>query len=137
MRFLANENFPGEAVDALRARGHDVAWVRADSPGSPDQEVVRRATKEGRILITFDKDFGELAFRTRPPMPPGIILFRIVPRSSSYVMQVSVAVLESRDDWAGHFSVVEESRIRMTRCPHRFRTRVEQTAIAHGRNTAT
>lgn len=117
MRFLANENFPGEAVDALRARGHDVAWVRADSPGSPDQEVLRRATKEGRLLITFDKDFGELAFRTRPPMPPGIILFRIVPRSSSHVTQVAVAVLESRDDWAGHFSVVEESRVRMTPLP--------------------
>ena len=117
MRFLANENFPGEAVEALRTRGHDIAWVRADSPGSPDQEVLTRATKEGRRLITFDKDFGELAFRKRPPMPPGIILFRIVPRSSSHVTQVAVAVLESRDDWGGHFSVVEESRVRMTPLP--------------------
>lgn len=117
MRFLANENFPGEAVDALRARGHDVAWVRADSPGSPDQDVLRRAAREERILITFDKDFGELAFRIRPPMPPGIILFRIVPRSSSHVTQVAVAVLESRDDWASHFSVVEEGRVRMTPLP--------------------
>ena len=117
MRFLTNENFPGEAVEALRTRGHDVAWVRADSPGSPDQDVLRRAAKEERLLITFDKDFGELAFRTRPPMPPGIILFRIVPRSSSHVTQVAVAVLESRDDWAGHFSVVEEGRVRMIPLP--------------------
>ena len=32
-RVLANENFPGEAVEALRSRGHDVAWVRPPSPG--------------------------------------------------------------------------------------------------------
>lgn len=117
MRFLANENFPGEAVEALRTRGHDVAWVRTDSPGSPDREVLRRATIEGRLLITLGKDFGELAFRIRPLMPPGIILFRIVPRSSSHVTQVAVAVLESRDDWAGNFSVVEEGRVRMTPLP--------------------
>jgi len=40
MRILANENFPGAAVDALRARGPDVVWARTDSPGSPDSEVV-------------------------------------------------------------------------------------------------
>ena len=57
MRILANENFPGEAVDALRARGHDVFWVRTDSPGSPDDEIVKRAASEHRILVTFDKDF--------------------------------------------------------------------------------
>src|SRR5438445_603289 len=64
MRILANENFPGEAIEALRSRGHDVAWVRTDAPGSSDEEVIARATREGRLLITFDKDFGALAFRS-------------------------------------------------------------------------
>jgi predicted nuclease of predicted toxin-antitoxin system len=57
-RLLANENFPGAAVEALRSRGHDVAWVRTDAPGSSDREVLHRAVSEARILITFDKDFG-------------------------------------------------------------------------------
>jgi Domain of unknown function (DUF5615) len=63
MRLLANENFPRIAVEALRARGHDVAWVRTDSPGTSDEEVIHRAVAETRVLVTFDKDFGELTFR--------------------------------------------------------------------------
>jgi predicted nuclease of predicted toxin-antitoxin system len=58
MRFIANENFPGEAVAELRAVGHDVVWVRTEAPGSPDDDVLARAQQEGRILLTFDKDFG-------------------------------------------------------------------------------
>jgi predicted nuclease of predicted toxin-antitoxin system len=61
MRFLANENFPGAAIEALRAAGNDVAWIRVDAPGSSDPEVLARAAREERVLLTFDKDFGELA----------------------------------------------------------------------------
>jgi predicted nuclease of predicted toxin-antitoxin system len=85
LRILANENFPGEAVEALRSQGHDVAWVGSDAAGITDIEVVKRASTEGRILLTFDKDFGELVFRTRVPAPPGIILFRIPPDSPERV----------------------------------------------------
>ena len=62
MRLLADENVAGETVEALRQQGHDVAWVRTGSPGLADEEVLRRAVSEGRIVVTFDKDFGELAF---------------------------------------------------------------------------
>jgi predicted nuclease of predicted toxin-antitoxin system len=117
MRILANENIPREAVEALRARGHDVLWARMDSPGSPDSRVIDRAASERRILITFDKDFGELAFRTGLFPPAGIILFRIKAPSPAHVAQVAVAVLESRTDWAGHFSVIEEARVRMSLLP--------------------
>jgi len=117
MRFLANENVPGEAVEALRALGHDVTWVRADAPGSPDEDVLKRASSEKRLLLTFDKDFGELAFRRGGPMPAGVILFRIAPRSPSRVAQVVASVLGGRTDWVGHFSVIEETRIRMTPLP--------------------
>ena len=77
MRILANENFPGEAVDALRREGHDVVWIRTEAPGSSDKEVLQRAQSELRILVTFDKDFGELAFHLGLPASNGIILFRI------------------------------------------------------------
>jgi len=60
MRLLANENIPGDAVTALRAAGHDVAWVRSDAPGSSDRDVLAPAMSENRILLTFDKGFGEL-----------------------------------------------------------------------------
>lgn len=63
MRLLANENIPSVVVIALRAVGHDVAWVRVDAPGSSDADVLARAVRELRILLTFDKDFGALAMR--------------------------------------------------------------------------
>jgi predicted nuclease of predicted toxin-antitoxin system len=117
MLFLANENFPGEAVEALRQEGHDVAWVRIDAPGAADQEVLKRAQTEARVLLTFDKDFGELAFRTGLPATSGIILFRIPISSAGQVARIAVAALRSRQDWAGHFSVIEQGRIRMTALP--------------------
>jgi predicted nuclease of predicted toxin-antitoxin system len=69
MRFLANENVPRTAIEALRAAGNDVVWIRVDAPGSSDPEVLARAAREERILLTFDKDFGELAKAS--PMPAG------------------------------------------------------------------
>lgn len=113
MRFLANENFPLDAVEALRQNGHDVAWIRVESPGISDPEVLSRAQTENRILLTFDKDFGELAFRSRLPASVGIILFRIKAPSGSVVAEKVVKVISLRDDWHGHFTVVEEDKIRM------------------------
>jgi len=117
MRFIANENFPLDAVEALRLAGHDVAWVREDARGSSDAQVLARAQQEGRIVVTFDKDFGELAFRSRLPAKSGVILFRISAPSSQHVAQVAVQALGSRDDWSGQFSVIEDRRIRMTPLP--------------------
>lgn len=117
MRLLANENFPLDAVEALRADGHDVTWIHEDAPGSSDEQVLARAQQEMRVLVTFDKDFGELAFRSKLPATGGVILFRITASSSRRVAQVAVQALASRTDWAGHFSVIEDQRIRMTPLP--------------------
>jgi predicted nuclease of predicted toxin-antitoxin system len=117
MRILADENLPGDVVDALRQRGHDVTWIRIIAPGSNDVEVILRAQDEDRLRVTFDKDFGELVYRHRFSAPNGIVLFRISPSSPQLVARVAVAALESRTDWAGHVSVVEDDRIRMTLLP--------------------
>ena len=119
MRILADENFPSDAVEALRVRGHDVLWARVDFAGTPDSEIVDRPRSEGRLLITFDKDFGELGFRRGLSPPAGIVLFRVRMSSPTAVARLAVAALEARTDWSGHFSVVEEWRIRMTPLPAR------------------
>lgn len=113
MRILANENFAGDAIVALRDRGHDVTWVHTAAPGSNDREVLAIGRAEGRLIVTFDKDFGELAVRRGLAAEAGVVLFRIRQVSSSFVARVVVAALESRSDWAGHFSVVDETRVRM------------------------
>lgn len=117
MRILADENFPGEAVEALRLHGHDVVWIRTSAPGSSDRNVLLYAANDNRILITLDKDFGELVFRAGLSAPPGIILFRIAPVSPSAIARIAVIALQARDDWCGYFSVVEEDKIRMIPLP--------------------
>jgi predicted nuclease of predicted toxin-antitoxin system len=117
MRFLANENLPRDAVAALIEAGHDVVWVRTAAPGSRDEEILAWAVREGRVLLKFDQDFGELAWRARLPASCGIVLFRLPVPPPSEVGAMIVARLGERSDWAGHFSVVEPGRIRMRRLP--------------------
>jgi predicted nuclease of predicted toxin-antitoxin system len=72
MWFLANENFPLPSVRLLRQAGYDVASVTEDSPGIEDSEVLTRAANEQRVVITFDRDYGELIYRLRLPSPTGV-----------------------------------------------------------------
>ncbi len=113
MRFLANENFPGAAVTALIAAGHDVVWVRASAPGISDADVLAWAGREQRILLTFDKDFGELSGRSTLPTGCGVVLFRTPMPKPGEVGQRLANLIAVRDDWAGHFSVIEPGRLRM------------------------
>ena len=46
MRFLANENFPTDAVTQLKAAGHDIVWVRTAAPGMKDEDVLAWAARE-------------------------------------------------------------------------------------------
>jgi predicted nuclease of predicted toxin-antitoxin system len=113
MRFLANENFPGTAVTALDVGGHDVVWVRLAAPGATDLEVLAWAVREQRILLTFDKDFGELARVSRLLPTSGVILFRLPMPQPSEVGARLTSLIASRNDWAGYFSVIEPGRVRM------------------------
>ncbi len=75
MKLHANENIEAEAVAFLRSSGHDVTYAAEIQPRASDEEVLERATVQGRILITSDKDFGELCFRRALPSC-GVILIR-------------------------------------------------------------
>jgi predicted nuclease of predicted toxin-antitoxin system len=116
-QLLANENIMRSAVDRLRSRGHDVAWVREDSPGIDDATVLDRARRESRILITFDKDFGELVFRKGLSGSCGVVLFRLATPDPATSAEMIAAALESRSDWVGHFAVIDDSGIRMVPLP--------------------
>ncbi len=77
MRFLADENVPIGVIDELIAVSHDVAWVATLTPGIRDSEVLKHAAMDGRVLLIFDKDYGDLAYRTQVThMPVGIVLIR-------------------------------------------------------------
>ncbi|MHB1013340.1 MAG: DUF5615 family PIN-like protein [Desulfobacteria bacterium] len=78
-----------------------------------DREVIDLERREGRILLTFDKDFGELAFRLGLPAECGIVLIRLRESSPTRMRERVTGALVARDNWRGHFSVIEPDRIRM------------------------
>ena len=117
MRLLANENIPSLAIAALRASGQDVAWIIEDSPGIGDRGVLERALRESRVLLTQDKDFGELAFRSDLPVECGVILVRLPTVPPADFAELLNTALLGRDDWTGHFSVIELGRVRVTPLP--------------------
>jgi predicted nuclease of predicted toxin-antitoxin system len=116
-RLLANENVPGAVIAALRQQGHDVAWILEDGPGSSDTVVLERAQREGRVVVTFDKDFGELAFHRGLAASVGVVLFRITLTSPEHAVRTAVAAFASPSKWAGQFAVVEDDRIRLRALP--------------------
>jgi predicted nuclease of predicted toxin-antitoxin system len=75
MRFLADECLHVEIVAVLRQAGHEVATVAPADTGASDEMVLERAARERAILLTADKDFGEIAV-ARGGASSGVVLFR-------------------------------------------------------------
>jgi predicted nuclease of predicted toxin-antitoxin system len=117
VRILADENFPGPVLRALRERGHDVESVKETMRGASDRDVLARAQREERLVVTFDKDFGELAFRAGLPATSGVILFRLSGPSPEIDNARALSALESALEWSGYFAVVTDDRIRIRPLP--------------------
>jgi predicted nuclease of predicted toxin-antitoxin system len=96
MRLLADENIPRAVVDALREAGHDVSWITKDDAGAADLGILRRASTEERLLVTFDTDFGTLAVARGAPAPSGIVLFRLGPKPPDALARFVAQALSRR-----------------------------------------
>ncbi len=113
MRFLVDENLPGDVASVLQDLGHDVLDVAA-SPhrGAPDSEIWRRAIDERRILVTRDLGFPVPRASTRPPgvivvRPPlGARLGAIVRLFKEAMASINPASL------VDHVTVIEPGRVR-------------------------
>lgn len=113
MNLLADECCDVAMVAALRADGHDVLYAVESLRGSTDEEVLRRAVDEGRILLTEDKDFGELVYRLKRPAR-GIILLRFDVVDHALKIPRLHSVLESQSNQIpGAFVVIDKEKIRI------------------------
>lgn len=113
MKFLADENFPGGAIRALRDLGQDVVAATERHGGAPDREIYSIVRREGLVLLTFDKDFGDLHRESPLLAPSGLILFRLRRPTSPDAQRRIVEVLTSSFVWSGRFCVVEADRVRI------------------------
>lgn len=117
LRLIADENVPRGVILALRDDGLDLVWMSEIGPGTPDEGVLTLSVEQGRILLTFDKDFGDLTFRLGRRAAPGVILLRPRLRTRESLVMFARAVLAQDHDWAGHFAVAEEGRLRLVPLP--------------------
>jgi len=76
IKFLANENFPYSSVLILRDSNYDVSYIGTDFSGISDAEVISLAINENRVILTFDRDYGELIFKKNLKPADGVIYFR-------------------------------------------------------------
>jgi len=114
-RFLLDQNVPLASALRLREAGHDVIQVQS---GESDVAILEAARSQARVVVTYDRDFGFLAFRTGAAMPPGIVYFRsqpLVPESTAIdllaILNTPGVVLE------GRLTVVEPGRVRQRPLP--------------------
>lgn len=118
MRFLADENFPLRGVEFLVALGYEVAAIILESPGVPDEQVLSRAARERRVLLTFDRDFGRLFYRTGAPVPEGVVNFRLDPTYPEEIEEYLLALLNRGGaPLPGRLTVVERDRVRQRKLP--------------------
>jgi predicted nuclease of predicted toxin-antitoxin system len=112
VKFAADEGVDQQIVDALRKAGHDVLYAAESEPSGPDDALLKRAAAEARILITPDKDFGELVYRQKKATH-GVLLLRIAGLSQEAKVRSVVAATVRASEITGAFSVLSPGQLRV------------------------
>jgi len=98
MRFLANENFPEPSIKLLREQGFFVKSIAAEAQGSADKTVIEIASNEELIILTFDKDYGELIFKYGMKRPPSVAFFRDKGSSTTFPAKCLLEITGFKND---------------------------------------
>lgn len=117
MRFFADENLPASILQWLREVSHDVASASEVKSGEADEHWLSLANAEQRLIVTSDKDFGELIYR-EGLSSFGVILLRMDEspvRDWIIRMQEAWAVVEANP--TGKFIVISPKRVRVRKLP--------------------
>lgn len=117
MRFVIDENMPRASIARLRDSGHSIIAIAEVAPKLPDPEVMAWAVREGRILATFDTDFGSLIYEQGLPAPPAVALFRLPTMPRGELSRLILQTLTVEREWPGYFWVVRTGSIRRRPLP--------------------
>ncbi len=113
MNLVADEDIDRPIVDALREAGHQVWYLTEMDPGMPDEEVLELAEQNDALLLTADKDFGELVFRQRRKTR-GVVLIRLAGLGPQRKASLVADVMEEHGSAFGDaFTVVTPSAVRI------------------------
>ncbi|MEE4275682.1 MAG: DUF5615 family PIN-like protein [Thermoleophilia bacterium] len=113
MRLLADEGVEAGVVARLRAEGHDLLYIAELAPGITDDAVLDLAAAEERLLLTADKDFGELVFRLGRAAH-GVLLLRLSGLSQAGKAEtVALALRDHGEEMLNAFAVVTPGLVRV------------------------
>ena len=113
MRLVADESVEGPTVAALRGAGHTVLFIAETSPGIDDAEVLLIARREQALLLTADKDFGELVFRNRE-LHFGVLLIRSPEEDPESNAAITLAAIQQHGtELRNRFSVLASGALRI------------------------
>jgi predicted nuclease of predicted toxin-antitoxin system len=113
VKIVADEGVDRQVVDELRSLGHDVLYIAESEPGIDDETVLARSRESGAVLITADKDFGELVFR-QGRLHSGVVLLRLFGLTPQEKAQIVGAALERHaDELPDRFAVISERSLRL------------------------
>jgi hypothetical protein len=117
MRFLADESCDFSVVRALRAVDHDVVAVTESNPGAEDEHVIDLAARDGRIVLTEDKDFGQLVYADKRATG-GVLFIRFPAAARTGLPKAVVDFVKRRgSEILGRFVVVQPGRVRIGKPP--------------------
>nr|VFJ90476.1 MAG: Predicted nuclease, contains PIN domain, potential toxin-antitoxin system component [Candidatus Kentron sp. LFY]VFJ92956.1 MAG: Predicted nuclease, contains PIN domain, potential toxin-antitoxin system component [Candidatus Kentron sp. LFY] len=115
MKFVADESLDAGIVSRLRRDGYDILDIIEMAPGTSDTEVLRIANDCSALLLTADRDFGELVFR-RHLISNGVILIRLAGLSTEHKAKiVSSAITQHSEELRKSFVVITAGMIRIRR----------------------
>jgi predicted nuclease of predicted toxin-antitoxin system len=113
--FVADESVDRQIVEAVRGLGYDVLSIAESAAGISDEDVLSRANDAQSVLLTADKDFGELVFRLRR-LHAGIVLFRLAGLAPTAKAQVVAAAIKAHGtELEAEFCVVTGRTVRIRR----------------------
>ncbi|MBZ4187462.1 DUF5615 family PIN-like protein [Niabella beijingensis] len=113
MKFLADEGVDRSIVNCLRGLNFDVYYVIEEIRSLDDKTLLQIATKEKRILITRDKDFGELVFRLNQ-VHSGVLLLRLEGCTTQERAAIVCSLTEKyQDQLPNAFTVIQKDAIRI------------------------
>jgi|SRR5580704_1623136 predicted nuclease of predicted toxin-antitoxin system len=113
MRFLANENFPFPSITFLRQAGYNISSVAEQYPGISDYEVIEKAKAENSIILTFDKDYGEIIFKHGQENPPAVIFFRFKGENPETAGKLLIDLIKNKTfKLENKFTVIEKESVR-------------------------
>jgi predicted nuclease of predicted toxin-antitoxin system len=117
LKLFFDECVAAELVARLRADGHDIAAAVGSAAGIADEDVLAQAAVAGRVLVTADKDFGELVYRLKRAHA-GVVLLRLAGMLPAERAELVSAVFRDRAaELPGNFTVIGSDAVRVRRPP--------------------